>query len=79
MHLVYLEGGIRMELFEAIQEGNLEAVRGLLEGGADVNKEDKDGLTPLYYAVRNNDENIVKCLVRMEQMQILLILGEIRY
>jgi ankyrin repeat protein len=35
-------------LFRASEEGNLEVVRLLVEGGADLDKADYDGATPLY-------------------------------
>ena len=41
-------------LIEAAKEGNASQVRGLLEAGTDPNVTDKDGNTPLYYAVDKN-------------------------
>ena len=41
-------------LIEAAKEGNTSQVRGLLEAGTNPNVEDKDGHTPLYYAVEKN-------------------------
>ena len=41
-------------LIEAAKEGNTSQVRGLLEAGTNPNVEDKDGHTPLYYAVEKD-------------------------
>ena len=35
-------------LFEAIDEGNVEAVKSAITAGADVNAKDEDGCTPLH-------------------------------
>jgi len=50
-------------LFNACKSRNEFAVKFLLEHGADLNKEDSFGETPLFVACRNGDESIVKCLV----------------
>ena len=41
-------------LINAAKEGNASQVRGLLEAGTDPNVTDKDGNTPLYYAVEKD-------------------------
>jgi len=35
----------------------------LIEKGADLNKEDKHGMTPLFIACKNENENLVKYLI----------------
>jgi len=45
-----------------IKQGNLEAVKGMIEAGADVNKKSV-GMTPLMYAARQNRVEIVKLLI----------------
>ena len=39
-------------LHRAVRANNIQAVRTLLDNGADINLKDKDGFTPLYAAVR---------------------------
>ena len=46
--------------------GGLDIVKHLVESGADINKVDDDGYTPLYRACVNGDLNIVKYLVGMK-------------
>ncbi len=51
-------------LLQACQEGNLDAVILLIENGyGDINKQDKNGCTPLYIACENNYLKIVQQLV----------------
>lgn len=45
-----------------IKQGNFEAVKGMIEAGADVNKK-SIGMTPLMYAARQNRVEIVKLLI----------------
>ena len=45
-----------------IQQGNFEAVKGMIEAGMDVNKKSL-GMTPLMYAARQNREDITKLLI----------------
>ena len=40
-------------LLEAAHSGDLKQVRDLLDKGADVNAQDKDGMTPLMWAMRS--------------------------
>ena len=49
----------KIPLFEAINENNFEIVKLLIEHGADVNKMDDAGVSPLYLALLsfNGDEN----------------------
>ena len=45
-----------------IQQGNFEAVKSMIEAGADVNKKSV-GKTPLMYAARHNKAKIAKLLI----------------
>ncbi len=45
-----------------IKQGNFEAVKGMIEAGADVNKKSV-GMTPLMYAARQNRVEILKLLI----------------
>ncbi|WP_375603618.1 ankyrin repeat domain-containing protein [Wolbachia endosymbiont of Anurida maritima] len=47
----------------AVEEGNLEAVKHLIEKGADLNAPDKHGWTPLYYAVYSGNIDVVRFLI----------------
>lgn len=51
-------------LVEAVKRGDHEAVRALLEQGADVNLPEADGTTALHWAVRADDLELVRLLVR---------------
>ena len=51
------------ELFKAIKENNIEAVKLLLERGADINTKDKDGRTALMYAASAGCTETVKLLL----------------
>ena len=44
-------------------KGDIEKVRKLLQAGANVNLQDKNGETPLYKASRNGYTNIVRLLL----------------
>ncbi|KAL7946911.1 ankyrin repeat-containing domain protein [Trichoderma barbatum] len=46
-----------------------EVVRILLEYGADINKEDKDGDTPLSLAIYNNQINAIRVMLRESNIQ----------
>ena len=47
----------------AVVEGDVESLRGLLEGGADVDERDSKGLTPLMLAALNRRVDIVEVLL----------------
>ena len=47
----------------AALNGQEAVVKALIEGGADVNKADDDGWTPLYTAAANGHEAVVKALI----------------
>jgi ankyrin repeat protein len=52
-----------MDLFSAAESGNLERVRLLVEQGADKDKGNSDGRTPLFQASCNNHLDVVEYLV----------------
>ncbi len=45
-----------------IQQGNFEAVKGMIEAGTDINKKSV-GMTPVMYAARHNKVEILKLLI----------------
>lgn len=49
-------------LFKAVEEGNIEIVKLLVQSGSDVNRVNNEGRTPLAYAVSNQDIEIVQVL-----------------
>ena len=56
-------GDLDSDLLIASQNGRLEGVRVLLERGADINKTDNHGETPLLGASRNGHLNVVRVLL----------------
>ena len=48
---------------DAAERGDLEAVRTLLKGGADVNTAQNDGMTALHWAASRNDAEIARTLL----------------
>ena len=48
----------------AAQEGHETVVRALIEAGADINKADDDGWTPLYVASENGHTAVVRALIK---------------
>jgi ankyrin repeat protein len=50
-------------VIDATMSGNREAVRTLLQGGADVNTAMADGMTALHYAALKNDAELTRLLV----------------
>ena len=53
----------QMELIEAVKSGNTESVKELIESGADVNKQDKQGWTPLNWAAGAGNLEMVELLL----------------
>ncbi|WYD81907.1 MAG: ankyrin repeat domain-containing protein [Candidatus Electrothrix gigas] len=60
----YAAGNINSELLEMVKSGNIEAVKSLLEKGADVNAIDKAGWTALMFAARYGQGDIAEELIR---------------
>ncbi|ORX65883.1 ankyrin, partial [Anaeromyces robustus] len=44
-------------------DGNEDLVKYLIEHGADINKENEDGKTPLFWACESGNEDLVKYLI----------------
>lgn len=53
-----------MDLIEASKLGNKDSVRELIEAGAEVNQQDKQGWTPLNWAAGKGDLEIVEALLQ---------------
>jgi ankyrin repeat protein len=51
-------------LFDAIKSGNRAAIQAALTRTADINTPEPDGTTPLHWAVRGNDLEIVRLLLK---------------
>lgn len=50
----------------ASKKGNYDLVKKLLDGGADKNKQDSGGFTPLIQAISHNKESVVNLLLKWE-------------
>src|SRR5215207_9884169 len=57
-------GPTRVPLVAAAERADLEAVRALLKGGADVNGGEPDGTTALHWAARRDDVTAADILLR---------------
>jgi uncharacterized protein len=53
-----------VDLIEAVKSGNKESVRELIEAGAQVNQQDKQGWAPLNWAAGKGDLEIVELLLQ---------------
>ena len=53
-----------MDLIEAVKSGNKESVRELIEAGAQVNQQDKQGWAPLSWAAGKGELEIVELLLQ---------------
>lgn len=52
-------------LHRATTEGKLHKLRWLIRGGADINGTDKEGRTPLWYAVQSANDRMIALLLRL--------------
>ena len=52
-----------ISIHEAVNNGNVEAVKQHLAAGADVNAKDDSNITPLLWAINNSHEEIVELLI----------------
>lgn len=57
------DGEARTPLFVAIMENDAEAIKWLIESGADVNHQDRNGWTPLHFAVQEKQIETVGLLL----------------
>ncbi|UCG55671.1 MAG: ankyrin repeat domain-containing protein [Phycisphaerales bacterium] len=55
--------GRAVTLHQMATQGNLERVKSLVEGGADINAQDRQGWTPLQTAIRRQQKEIAEYLV----------------
>ena len=55
--------GVDSRLIEAVKANDAAAVQKLLKAGAPVNESEADGMTALHWAVRQDDEALVRSLV----------------
>ena len=49
-------------MHEAVERGDIEAIRKLVASGADVNKLSADGCTPLHVAAEKGEVEVVRVL-----------------
>ena len=56
---------IAKALATAVYAGDAEAVKALVDAGADVNARDENGWTPLHVAASSDDSEVVKVLVKL--------------
>ena len=61
-------------LLTAAAKGDLETVKAIIESGGSANTEDKDKLTALMYAVRKDNIEVVKYLIKKILIQIKIFL-----
>lgn len=61
--LAVYAGDINSELLAAVKAGNADAVKALLDKGADVTAKDESGATALILAVKKGDINLVRILI----------------
>ena len=52
-----------ISIHKAAEDGNIEAVKQYLDGGADVNAKDKLGWTPMFYAASSGRKEIAELLI----------------
>ena len=52
-----------ISIHDAVEKGNVEAIKQHLAAGTDVNAKDKDGFTPLIQAVQRGQKEVAKLLI----------------
>src|SRR5262245_33968262 len=59
-------GGAELPLIDAVKAGNSDAVVALLKksGGREVNTREPDGTTALHWAIRGDEDEIVRLLLK---------------
>ena len=57
-------------LHEAAESANLEMLKELLDEGADVNREDARGCTPLHLAIRSSNSDDASCVADGAEISI---------
>ncbi len=57
-------GGPRAPVADAAMRGDADAVRALIQSGADVNESQGDGMTALHWAAENGDAALAKLLLK---------------
>jgi len=58
-----VEKELSKEITECARDGDLDGVRSLIETGADVDSQDKKGMTPLLYAARQGHGEVAELLI----------------
>lgn len=67
---IYLEDEVMMmdpdlpEIHKVILKGDIDLLKGLVEGGADVNAPDPDGWPPLHTAIKNSQLECASYLIK---------------
>ena len=60
---LFLHSCLKMDLIESVRSNNLDRVRLLVEQGADKDKVDSDGWTPLFWASEEGHLDVAQYLV----------------
>lgn len=66
----YLRAYLNKRLVRACKNGDVYNVQGALQDGAAVNYWDKDGMTPLHWAVERDFYHIAACLLQVPDVQV---------
>ncbi len=70
VHHSYSDDFGRTDLMDAIKSGDIEKVQELFNNNADINAENMVGMTPLMYAVIENNPEVVNKLMQKEKLEI---------
>ena len=62
--LLCISSSVYSNIFDAIKKGDKNKVEQLIKNGADVNKADNEGRTPLWWACRDKNLEIVESLLK---------------